>query len=104
MAAMRNILSIAVTSVASPCSCRFVLLLGINWVSLSYRWTTIDSNNCVFLGAGAVNKNQITANRVLGLVGWLTFGVVKQYSYNPATPRFFCYSKGSLERSEICEL
>ena len=62
MAVMRNILSIAVASVASPCSCRFVLLLGINWVSLSYRWTTIDSNNCVFLGAGAVNKNQITAN------------------------------------------
>ena len=44
MAVMRNILSIAVASVASPCSCRFVLLLGINWVSLSYRWTTIDSN------------------------------------------------------------
>jgi len=33
--------------------------MGVNWVSLSYSWTTIYSNSCVFLGAAAVNTNQI---------------------------------------------
>jgi len=39
-----------------------------NWINSSYWWTTIDSNSCVFLGAGAVNTNQITSSDPIGIV------------------------------------
>jgi len=39
--------------------CRLVMSLGVNWVSLSYSWTTVYSNSSVFLGAGAVNMSDL---------------------------------------------